>query len=326
MIARRGIVLALGAGAIAPVELLAQSATLRRIGMLGWSTPESEGERVTILADALAKLGWKEGVNVMFDVTWAQGDAARFRQLATALAVRKPALVVVSRDTEAKIAFPLLGTVPILFASGFDPVGLGLVKSLARPGGTVTGVSTQLRELSVKRLELLKETLPHLTKVGALFRTGDANASHWLSVTVREGKARGIQVISAPIGRREDLVPAFESMAKQGAGAVLNIADGLFFETRQELADLSIKYKMASIGGVSQFADTGSMLSYAPDLLAAWRQLAGFLDRVLKGARPADIPVEQVNVYELVINLKTAGALGIKVPQSLLLQATRVIE
>ena len=260
------------------------------------------------------------------DINWGQNDPARYRELAMALAANKPALLVVPRDTEAKIAFPLMGSVPILFASGFDPIGSGLVKSLARPGGTVTGISSQNRELSAKRLGLLKEAVPRLTRVGALLRTGDANALRWLQDTTDQGKARGIQVIAAPVGRREDLVPAFESMAKQDVGAVMNIADGLFFETRRELAELSLKHRMASIGGVPEFADEGALLSYAPDVSVAWKQIAGFVDRIRKGANPADMPVEQLNIYELVVNMKTAKALGIKIPNSILVQATRVIE
>ena len=242
------------------------------------------------------------------------------------MAAKKPAALIVSRDTEAKIALPLMGSVPILFAAGFDPLGLGLVKSLAKPGGTVTGISIQNRELSPKRLSLLKEAVPRLARVGALLRSGDANALHWLEVTTTQGRARGVQVIPAPVGGRDDLASAFESMAKQGAGAVMNIADRLFFDTRRELAELSLKHRMASIAGTPEFADAGTLLSYAPDTNSAWKQLAHLVDKILKGANPAEMPVEQLGIYELVVNMKTAKALGITIPPSILVQATRVIE
>ena len=293
MMTRRKLVIALGAGAFAPLASFAQQSNkVFRIGFLSEGTPEAGGgKNLAIMVARLTELGWKEGVNLNLDINWGQNDPERYRKLATALAAKKPALLVVPRDTEAKIALPLMGSVPILFASGFDPIGSGLVKSLARPGGTVTGISSQNRELSPKRLGLLKEVVPRLTRVGALYRAGDANALHWLEVSTAQGKARGMQVIPAPVGRREDLASAFESMAKQMAGAVMNIADRLFFETRRELAELSLKHGMASIGGVPEFADAGALLSYAPDASAAWRQIAGFVDRVLKGANPADMPV-----------------------------------
>ena len=325
---RRKLVIALGAGALAvPCALLAQqTGKAHRVGILGWETPESRGENLALLVARLAELGWKDDVNIKLDVTWARSDPARFREHAVALAARKPALVVVWRDTDAVIALPLMGATPILFAIGLDPVGLGLVKSLARPGGSVTGISFQNRALSGKKLGLLKEAVPKLTRVGALYRNGDANALHWAEETAEQGKAHGILVIPVPIARREDLAPAFESMAKQGVGAVLNIPDVLFFQTRQELADLSLKHRLASIGGISQLADAGSLLSYGPEISIAWKNLAGFADRVLKGARPADMPVEQLNVFEMVVNLKTARALKLQLPLSLILQATRVIE
>ena len=148
------------------------------------------------------------------DVAWSQNDPARYRALAAELAAKKPVLLVVFRDTEAKIVLPLVGSIPILFAAGFDPIGLGLLKSLASPGGTVTGISIQLRELTAKRLGILKDTLPQLKRAGVLYRTGDANSQHWLDLSIDEGRARGIQLIPAPIERREDFIPAFKSMAE----------------------------------------------------------------------------------------------------------------
>ena len=328
MIRSRRLVLAGLAFAILwPLRVRAQSAKpAPRIGVAVWGSQELDAHRVASLKAGLADLGWKDGTNMQLDIAWGQGNQARYRSLIAELVTKKPALLVVSRDTEASIALPMTGSIPILFASGFDPVGLGLVTSLANPGGTVTGISMQNRELSPKRLELLKEAMPQLARVGALYREGDENSLHWLKITGEQGRARGVQVVPIPIGRREDLAPAFASAAKQKTGAILNIADRLFFELHKDLAEFSLKHGMASIGGVPEFAEAGALLSYAPDAAFAWRRLATFVDRILKGAVPAKMPVEQLNVFEFVVNLRTAKALKIKLPQSLLLQATRVIE
>ena len=324
---RRLIVAGLASAILQPSLARAQaSPTVPRIAIAVWGSEELDARRVAGLLAGLADLGWKDGVNIKCDIAWGQNEPARYRSIVAELVAKKPAILVVSRDTEAPVALPLTGSIPILFANGLDPVGSGLVTSLASPGGTVTGISIQNRELSPKRLSLLKEALPRLSRVGALYREGDANSLHWVGVTSEQAQARGVQVVPVPIARREDLVPAFAAMAKQKTGAILNIADRLFFELRKELADLSLEHGMASIGGVPEFADSGALLSYAPDAASAWRRLAGFVDRILKGAVPAKMPVEQLNVYEFVVNLRTARALKIQIPSSLLLQATRVIE
>ena len=306
--------------------LRAQPSTARRIAFAGAGLPEADAKRLSLLLAALADLGWKEGTSLHIDTAWGQNDPARYRKVVADLIAKAPELLVVPRDTEAKSVLSETGAVPLLFASGFDPIGTGVVQSLSRPGGTVTGISIQNRELSAKRLGLLKDALPQLSRVGALYRAGEANALHWLKATTDQGRSHGMQVLPAPIARREDLTAAFAAFSRQGAKAVMNIADRLFFETRVELARLALEHRMASIGGVSEFAEAGALLAYAPDSGLAWKLLAGFVDRILKGAKPATMPVEQVNVYELVVNLGTAKTLGIKLPQAILLQATRVIE
>ncbi len=328
MILRRRMILAgLASAILQPALVRAQAGpSVPRIAIAVWGSQASESHRVAGLIAGLAELGWKDGVTMQVNIGWGESNSARYRSVVAELVAKKPSVLLVSRDAEALIALPLTGSLPILFASGFDPVGIGLVTSLANPGGMVTGVSIQNREFSPKRLSLLTEAVPRLARVGALYRPMDENAVHWLKITTEQGKGRGVQVVPVPIDRREDLVPAFAALAKQKTGAILNIPDRLFFEMRKDLADLSLKHGLAAIGGVQEFADSGALLSYAPDVISAWRRLATFVDRILKGAVPAKMPVEQLNVFELVVNLRTAKALKIQIPASLLLQATRVIE
>ena len=299
---------------------------VKTIAYLGRHSPEQEGSRLDSLTAGLAGLGWKRGVNLTIEVGWANGDPARYPAIATELLARAPSVLVVFDDFVAKMIMPVTGSTPIVFAGGFDPTGYGVVKSLSSPGGNVTGISLQSRELSPKRLGLLKETVPSLRVVGAFHRTGDANALEWFNIVREQAKRVGIQVLSAPASTDADIAVQFNLLARQRAGAILNIPDGLFFRNRQQMAELALKHRMASIGGVQEFADAGALLSYAPDGVAANRRAAALVAKILDGGHPRDMPVEQLNVFEMVVNLRTAKALGIKMPQSMLLQATRVIE
>lgn len=214
-------------------------------------------------------------------------------------------------------------TVPIVFVVGTNPVERGLVKSLAKPGGTATGLATVDVELYPKRLALLKEAVPGLKVVGVFISSPDRRGLAFL-----EGARRtlGLEFVTALIDRPEDIVPAFEKFAKAHARGVIDLAaSGLTFVERDRIAALAIKHRMAMLGH-SALAESGVLLSYGYDILALFKRAAPIIDRILRGTRPADIPIEQVNVYELVVNLRTARALGIELQRSLMLQATRVIE
>ena len=298
----------------------------KTIAYLGRHSPELEGSRLDSLVTGLTALGWKRGVNLTIEVGWAHGDPARYPAIAAELLARAPSVLVAFDDLVAKMIMPVTGSTPIVFAAGFDPVGYGVVKSLSSPGGNVTGISLQSRDLSPKRLGLLKESIPSLRAVGAFYRTGDANALEWFNTVRDQAKRVGIQVMAAPVGTDMDIVVQFNLLARQRVGAILNVPDGLFFRNRRQMAELALKHRMASIGGVQEFADAGALLSYAPDGVAANRRAATLVAKILEGGHPRNLPVEQLNVFEMVVNLRTAKALGIKMPQSMLLQATRVIE
>ena len=298
----------------------------KTIAYLGRHSLEQEASRLDGLITGLAALGWNSGANLKIELGWARGDAKQYPAIAGELMAHVPAVIVTGDDLIAKSILPVTLATPVVFAVGFDPLGYGIVKSLASPGGNVTGISLQTRELSPKRLGLLKEAVAALKIVGAFHRAGDANALQWLDTTREQAKRLGVQVIGAPISSIEDIAVQFDLLAKQRAGAILNIPDSLFSQARRQLAELALKHRMASIGGVPEFADAGALLSYAPNPVAAHRRAASLVAKILEGGHPRNLPVEQIELFEMVVNLRTAKALGIKMPQSMLLQATRVIE
>ena len=277
-----------------------------------------------IFRSGLRDLGWIEGDNLILDMRYAESDPARVVTLTAELLALKPDVLVSGTDREARAAAAATRSIPIVFPVGADPVGFGLVKSLARPGTNVTGLSVQSGELHAKRLSLLKETLPRLEKVGVLGETGIVAST----VAALEKSARQLGVKLLPAGARNagDFDAAFETMARGGAEAVLSVGGSLFFQHRQQLADLALRHRWAMIVAAIEAADAGALLSYGADLKENVKRLAPLVDRILRGANPATIPVEQVNVFELVINLRTARALGIELPRTLMLRATRVIE
>lgn len=299
---------------------------MRRVALLLASNPAATSQWSRALVGGLAELGWVEGRNLHLDFRYAETDASRYRPLAAELLDLKPDLFVAGFEPIAREAVALTKTLPIVFAIGFDPVGNGLVKSFARPGGNVTGISILSYELMPKRLALLKEAVPDLTRVAVLYRTGDVNAARAIKLLAEPAKKLGLAMIQAEVGDAAGLERAFEHLARQKVDGFMVVADVLFFQHAARIFELAIKHRMASGFGAVEGGKAGALLSYSPDFIAVYRRLATLIDKILKGARPAEIPVEQLNVYELVVNLKTARALGIKLPPSFLLQATQTIE
>jgi putative ABC transport system substrate-binding protein len=216
--------------------------------------------------------------------------------------------------------------VPVVFVLGFDPVGVGLVKTLGAPGGRSTGFSVLNWELNPKRLALLKEAVPRLGRVSILYREEDPNARRALELTEQAGRDLKIGILRAPITGPDEFSSAFKRMAQAGAKGVLNVPDSLFFKWRRQLAELAIQHRLAAMFGATEYADAGMLLAYGTDFKDLFVRAAALAGRILKGADPARIPVEQANTYELVVNLRTARSLGIDLPRSVMLQATRVIE
>jgi putative tryptophan/tyrosine transport system substrate-binding protein len=301
-----------------------ESGQLRRVAYLGTSTASQH--LVDAFTRSLPQHGWVVGKNLVIDARFTEGDPARVAPLTHALLAQKPDVFVSATDVYARDAAAAPSAVPIVFVLGFDPIGVGLVKTLAAPGGRCTGFSVLNWELNPKRLALLKEAVPRLGKVGLLYREGDPNAKAALEITERAGRELRLDVLRAPVKYSEDFAAAFKRLVQQGAKGVLNVPDSLFFRWRQQLADLAIEHRLAAMFGATEYADAGMLLAYGTDFKDVFVRAAGLVGRILKGAVPAGIPVEQANTYELVVNQRTARSLGIELPRSLLLQASRVIE
>lgn len=309
-----------------PLALMGQSTG--RVRRLAWlSSGSSSSSHLQNEFDrVLLDLGWIEGKTLIWDRRYAESEPARVAPLTKELLALKPDIFVTTTDGYARAAAAADKSLPIVFVIGFDPVGLGLVKSLAAPGGNVTGFSVLNYELNPKRLSLLKEAIPRLDKVGVLYRDGDANAQAALKMIEQAGRDLRVSVVAAPFRGADDMAPAFQRLAAAGVRGVINIPDVLLFQLRQQLSDLAIQHRMAAMFGATEFAEAGMLMAYGTDFKAMYARAARLVDRILKGANPADIPVEQANVYEMVVNLRTARTLGIDLPYSIRLQATRVIE
>ncbi|NRF65804.1 ABC transporter substrate-binding protein [Aquincola sp. S2] len=291
-----------------------------RVTLLGIS-PGSPG--VERFRSRLGELGWVEHKNLVLETRFTQGDGSRVAPLTAELLALRPDVFVASLDTLAIAAAASTATVPIVFAAGIDPVAYGLVKSLSHPGRNVTGFTVGGIELGQKSLSLLKEAVPGLKVVGVLVGIRDRYKVEYLEEARRH---LGLALVQFELSRPDDIDEAFQSFAKAGANGVLDFSSTpSTFDVRDRLAALAVQYRLP-MSVLSGQADAGGLLSYGPNIPDLFRRAAGLVDRILRGAKPADIPVEQANVHDLVINLRTARALGVTVPQSVLLRATRVIE
>jgi putative ABC transport system substrate-binding protein len=259
----------------------------------------------------------------VLDGRFTNGDGARVAPLTAELLALRPDVFVAPFDTMAIAAAASTATVPIVFVGGTDPVGYGLIKSLAHPGGNVTGFSISGPDLGVKGLSLLKEAVPGLRVVGVLVGNRDRYKVEYLEET---GRRLGLVLVQFELTQPDDIDEAFQAFAKAGAGGVTDFAGTpSTFVVRDRLAALALRYRLPTNVPSGQI-NAGGLLSYGPNVPDLFRRAAGLVDRILRGANPADIPVEMPNVYDFVVNLRTARALGVVVPRSVLLQATSVIE
>ena len=309
-----------------PVKAYAQQPPLpRRIGVLlvGWSPEQNE---VQEFRRGLLDAGYVEGRDVVIEWRLANGDYARVPELVADLVQRKVDVIVVDGTQAARAAVQTTSTIPIVMALVSDPVGSGLVANLARPGGNVTGLSSMTIPLSTKRLQLLKEAVPKVTRVTVLWNP----ETPWHPKVIEDLKvvapSLSIEVSFVGVRTPEEIGPAFSAMTRAHAQALYVLGDAFFQSHRVTLLKLASQARLPVISGSRLFADTGALMSYGPNYEDVFRQSAGYVDRILKGAKPGDLPIEQPTKFELVINLKTAKALGLKIPDSLLVQATEVIK
>jgi putative tryptophan/tyrosine transport system substrate-binding protein len=327
MIDRRRFLLTSLAGAVAaPIAAGAQQVgKVPRIGVLGEKSPADPF--LAAFRQGLRELGYTEGQNIVVEYRYANGTVDRFPELAAELIRLKVDVLVVGGAAAARAAKAKTKTVPIVFALPGDPVGSGLVASLNRPGGNATGTSTLLPELSRKQLELLKAAVPRVSRVTVLHNSaGRPVAGLALDATREAARALAVELQVLEVRAPNELVSAFAAARAQHADALLALSDPVLGNKLAQLAELAAKHRLPAIYVRREFAEAGGLLAYGPSFLDNYRRAATYVDKILKGAKPADLPVEQPTKVELVINLKTAKALGLTIPPSLLARADQVIE
>ena len=276
--------------------------------------------------ERLRELGYVEGRTVAFEVRWADGQLDRLAKLAAELVRLEVDVVVTAGSPAARAARSATASIPIVMATGGDPVGLGLVASLARPGGNVTGLTTLSRELSGKRLEMLREALPRVARMGLLWhRTSDIDA---LTKRESEGAAQtlGIALKAHGVDGPDEFDRALRAFVADRAGAVLVATSPMFFGHRRQLAELALKHRLPTIFAFREYAEAGGLMAYGPSYTELFQRAAGYVDRILKGARPGDLPIEQPTKFELTINLETAKALGVTIPPAVLARAGEILQ
>jgi putative ABC transport system substrate-binding protein len=326
---REFITLLGGAAAAWPLTARAQQpGGVRRIGVLlpGNSATAARNPRMQAFYKALQELGWVEGKNVAFERRWAEGRYERLTDLAIELARLNVDVIVTASTHPAKAAKSATSAIPIVIMDPGDPVATGLVAGLASPGGNVTGVSSIAPDLAAKRLEILKETAPKIYRVLILFNATIPPAEVAMKEMTAAAPVLGLQVQSVPVQGPAGFDDAFGMVTRDHAEGLVVFADPLTFSHQQLIVDFAAKTRIAAMFAAREFVDIGGLISYGPSYPGMFRRGAYYVDRILRGTKPADLPVEQPTKFELVINLKTAKALGLEVPPTLLTRADEVIE
>ena len=323
---RREFITLLGGLVAWPVTTRAeQVGKVYTIGIFSAGAPIN-GATVTVLPDALRALGWIEGKNVAFERRFAENWLERLPELAAEL-VHLNVDVIVAIGTLAPLAAKrATSTIPIVMTAAGDPLGSGLVASLARPGGNVTGMSLMAPDLGGKRLELLKELSPRLSRVAVLWNAANPYPARVFKETQAAGRTLGIEVQSLEVRSANDFDGAFEATRTQRPDALITVEDPLTYDYRKRIADFAVANQLPSLYGFREFAIAGGLMSYGANIADLVRRAAGYVDKLLKGVKPADLPIEQPTTFELIINLKTARALGLQVPPTLLARADEIIE
>ena len=315
-----------GTGAAWPYAARAQQlAKLTTIGFLGATTPSTDGQRLAAFVQRLRELGWIESRNVAIEVRWAEGRGERFIEIAAEYVRMKVDLILTHNTLPVLAAKQATAVIPIVFASAGDPVGTGIVVSLARPGGNITGLSSQQTDTTGKRLELLREVVPGLRKLAILANVETPNSVLEMGEVKAAAGILGIDVAALEIRRAEEIAPAFKTI-KGSADALYVTADPLMNNNRVRINTWALAGGLPTMHGFREHVEAGGLMSYGPNFPDLFRRAAGHVDKILRGAKAGDIPVEQPTKFDLVINLTTAQALGLTVPSMLLARADEVIE
>jgi len=326
MMQRRHFITVLGCAAIWPFAVTAQQKPSRVIGFLGARALAESTHLLAAFKQGLSEAGYVEGQNVIIEYRWANGDYDRLPALAADLVSRKVDVIVAQSNVSARAAQSATSTIPIVFTGGGDPVAAGLISSLSRPGGNLTGLSFLTVDLMAKRLELLAELVPEAKKIALLLNPRIIAAEQVIRDVQEAAHAKGVTLHVLTVATDAEIDAAFASIVELRAGALVIGSDPFFASRRDRLFALAARQGVPAIYDQRETAAAGGLISYGADTNAIYLRVGVYAARILKGANPADLPVEQASKFELVINLKTANALGLTVPQSLLARADEVIE
>jgi putative ABC transport system substrate-binding protein len=325
---RRAFIALFGGAVVAsPLAVCAQQAAGPLIGFLGSASPVQFADGMLAFHQGLNEIGFTEGQNVAIEYRWAENQLDRLPQLAADLVHRRVAVIATGGASPAALAAKAATTtIPVVFQVGVDPVALGLVESLNRPGSNVTGVTSLNVELAQKRLEVLHELVPTATTLALLVNPATGSSETQSQSQLAASRELGLQLYVLQASSEQEIDSVFASLHGLGISGLVISADPLFAVRNQQLAELSVRFGTPSISPYRAFAKAGGILSYGGSLIDHYRQLGVYTGRILKGARPADLPVEQITKVELIVNLKTAKALGLAIPPSVLARADEVIE
>jgi putative ABC transport system substrate-binding protein len=329
MISRRELVIAFGAGALtAPLASFAQQqGKVWRVGFLSLHRPASlDSDHIGAFPRGVRELGYVEGKNLVIEWRFADGKYERLPGLAAELVQLKVDAIVVGSTQATNAAQQATTTIPIIMGNSGDPVGSGFVKSLAHPGGNITGLSNIAVDLSPKLLEMLHSMVPKLSRVAVLMNPDNSVHTTALKNVQAAAQRTGVTILSLNARTPQEIENAFSVMAQKKAGAVIVVRDPIFNQQVRQIAELAAKNRLPTISMIREYVEAGGLMSYGTNLGDYYRRAAIYVDKILKGARPADLPVEQPTTFELFINRKTAKALGLTIPQELLLRADKVIE
>ncbi len=335
MISRRAFIGGLAGGLLAallatPLAVEAQQVgKVPRVGYLSVFSSSNPYPPSEAFWQGLHDLGWVEGKNIAIEWRFAEGNARRLPDLAAELVRLRVDLIFAETTPAARAVKQATTTVPIVFSPIADPIGSGLVANLARPGGNITGITFMAPELGGKRLELLKQAVPGMTRVGVLSHPGDpseATVKSVLEQTEAAARALGVQLLRLEAQGPNDLDRAFAAMSRERVGGLILIPSAMFVDERRRIVNVVVKDRLPAMFYFREFVEAGGLMSYGPNFRELWRRAATYVDKILKGAKPSDLPIEQPTKFELVINLKTAKTLGLTIPPSLLGRADEVIQ
>ena len=327
---RRAFIAMVGGGILAgPLTVQAQQAEqVPRVGYIspGASSDPFRRRRFEAFRQGLRELGYVEGRNIALEPRWAKGEYDRYPALAADLVRLKAHVIVTVGGAATKAAQQVTKTTPIVMSVVIDPLGSGLVASLARPGGNITGLTVMASDVVGKQFELLKQAAPELSRVALLWNPDNPGSAPQLREAEAAARTLGVRLQAVEARNPQEIDRAFGAMTRERAGALVVLPDAIFGNQRKQIADLAAKSRLPSICGIPEYGEAGGLLVYSANNLDLERRAAIFVDKILKGAKPADLPVEQPTKFELIVNLKTAKVLGLTIPQSVLLRADQVIQ